>query len=87
MPRKNSIYVSVTLILAIALIAQMCIAQKAMCMESLRDATPDEPLLFFQLTGAASMINMDSNLWKQVAVFWPKTRAIFTFLIMSSMLW
>lgn len=67
MPRKNSIYVSVTLILAIALIAQMCIAQKAMCMESLRDATPDEPLLFFQLTGAASMINMDSNLWKQVA--------------------
>ena len=67
MPRKNSIYVSITLVLAVALTAQLCIAQKAMCMESLRDVTPDEPLLFFQLTGASAMIDMDSNLWKQVA--------------------
>ncbi len=67
MPRKSSIHVLVTLALAITLMAQMCIAQKAMCMESLRDVTPDEPLLFFQLTGAASMIDMDSNLWRQVA--------------------
>jgi hypothetical protein len=67
MPRKNSIHVSITLVLATALIAQLCIVQKAMCMESLKDVAPDEPLLFFQLTGAASMLNMDSNLWKQVA--------------------
>lgn len=69
MSRKNLIQISIASVIAIFLIAQTIPAQQA---GSLRDVTPDRPLIFWQLTGASAVIDMDSNFWKQVAQapFW-----------------
>ena len=65
--RKNWIQISTALVIAILLMAQVGAAQA-----SLRDVTPDRPLIFYQLTGLGSAINTDSNFWKQLeqAPFW-----------------
>ena len=71
--QKNRIQVSITLVIAIVLIAQVGLTQEtASPAKSLRDVTPDKPLIFSQKTGVSSIVNLDSNLWKQLAQapFW-----------------
>lgn len=65
MPKKSSIFVAL-------FIAVLITSQGMPAFGSLMDITPDKPLLFFQLTGAGSMISEDSNFWQQVsqAPFW-----------------
>lgn len=69
--KKNRIYTSIVLvIIACALVIQAEPADAAV--ETLRDITPEKPLIFMQLTGVSSIINIDANFWKQVAAapFW-----------------
>ncbi|MFC1714308.1 DUF3352 domain-containing protein [Candidatus Poribacteria bacterium] len=73
MSRKNLAKISITSVIAILLIAQTVTAQQAVSSPgSLREVTPDKPLIFKQLTGASGVMDMDSNFWKQVAQapFW-----------------
>ena len=68
MYQKKWIQISITLLVAVLLATQGMAATQ----ESLRGVTPDRPMIFYQLTGAGSVVDTDSNFWKQLeqAPFW-----------------
>lgn len=73
MLRKCIIKISTVLFISVLLTSQIVLAYDAASSKSsLRQITPDKPLIFFQLTGISSIISKDSNFWKQLeeAPFW-----------------